>query len=196
MEKTKLTSTTSIEQYQELRAAQNRTKIASLIFERYYERYIEPFKNNAAKHGFSMMAISCLMIESLYAFKKGWKKTGERGGLVFEKFFSESRVFKDFTGSGDDFYANVRCGILHQGETYAGWKITRKGPLFDKATKTINATKFLNAMEDELKIYTDVLKEQTFNSRPWKNALRKLDQICINCKFLPPSCTFQELPHQ
>lgn len=181
MEATKLTSTVTVKQYREFKKKQDSAAIADLIFERFYERYLEPFKNNPAKHGFSMMAAGCLMTESLYCFKKGRKQTGEAGGVAFEKFFSESSALTDFTGSGEEFYKNVRCGILHQGETYGGWKILRKGPLFDKSSKTVNATKYLNAIELELKTYTDYLRVTPFNAESWKGVLRKLDHICENC---------------
>ena len=181
MATTKLTSSVTIRQYRTFKAKKDRDSIADLIFKRFYERYIEPFKNNPSKHGFSMMAVGCLMIEALFCFKEGRKKTGEAGGVVFERFFSESSALTVFSGYGDAFYSNVRCGILHQGETYGGWKILRKGVLFDKTIYTINATKFLDAMERELQTYATFLKGAPFNSKPWKNVIRKLDYICKNC---------------
>ena len=181
MEATKLTSTITVKRYREFKDNENRDEIADLIFERFFERYLEPFKNNPAKHGFSMMAAGCLMNESLYCFKKGRKQTGEAGGTAFENFFSESSALKNFIGYGEEFYKNVRCGILHQGETYRGWKILRKGVLFDRAANAVNATKYLNAMEQELKTFTDCLRVTSFNAKLWKGVIRKLDHICQNC---------------
>ena len=182
MEKTKLASNFSVQDYLKFKEENNREKISDLIFERFFERYIEPFKDNPAKHGFSMMASGCLMVESLYCFQKGRKKTGESGKSVFENFFKDSSSLTDFTDYGEEFYKNVRCGILHQGETYAGWKIQRKGKLFEKSTKTINATRFIDSMEKELKCFADLLKTRHFHRQPWRGVIRKLDHICSNCK--------------
>ena len=121
------------------------------------------------------------MIESIFCFMNGRKRTGESGEIVFEAFFSNSSCLKEFIGHGSDFYSNVRCGILHQGETYAGWKISRKGKLLDIKTKTINATKFMEALEYDLKQYTNKLKQEAMDRRIWKKAIRKLDYICQNC---------------
>ena len=181
MEATKLTSTVTVKQYRVFKDNEDREAIADLIFKRFYERYLEPFKNNPAKHGFSMMAVGCLMTESLYCFKKGRKKTGEEGGTAFENFFSESAALSQFMGYGAEFYKNVRCGILHQGETNGGWKILRKGVLFNKATNTINATKYLNAMERELSSYTGSLRIMPFKNKQWRGVIRRLDYICEHC---------------
>lgn len=135
MENTKLSTNCTVKKYRDYKNKCNRNKIADLIYERFYERYIEPFKNNPAKNGFSMMAVACLMIESLFCLQKGREKTGEAGAVVFASFFSNSRHFNIFTVHGADFYANVRCGILHQSETYDDWLIVRKGALLQPSKK-------------------------------------------------------------
>lgn len=127
-----------------------------------------------------MTAIGCLMIEALHSFRKGWKRTGVKGGEAFEEFFTNSKCLTDFSGIGNDFYSSVRCGILHQAETYNGWKILRKGALVDKANKTLNATYFLKALDKELKRYVDDLKSSPARSDIWKKAIKKLDHMCTN----------------
>lgn len=181
MEETKLTTTVTVREYREFKTRQNREKIADLIYERFFERYIEPFKENQSKHGFSMMAVSCLMIEALFCFRQGRKRTGEKGCDAFEKFFADSSHLREFVGFGGQFYSNVRCGILHQGETYDGWKILRKGELFSQTSKTINATKFMKALENKLCDYTAELRKEPFQSKIWRKAIRKLDHVCANC---------------
>ena len=181
MEVTKLTTTVTVKQYREFKKSGDQEKIANLIYERFFERYIEPFEDNKSKHGFSMMAVSCLMIETLYCFQNGQKRTVGPGGDVFEKFFSDSIHLKEFVGFGREFYSKIRCGILHQGETYGGWKILRKGAIFVQANKTINATKFMKALKDELREFTGKLKSEHLSSKIWKNVIKKLDYICMNC---------------
>jgi hypothetical protein len=147
----KLSKSVTVAKYQEYEAAPNPKGIADFIQERFTERYILPMTGKN-KHGFAMMAVSCLMIETLESFKQGWldtnKKTeyaGKRrslGEVAFHEFFQGNPLFKDFIGVEEDFWKGVRCGILHQGETTRGWHIVRKKqPLFllNPATKTIDA---------------------------------------------------------
>ncbi|MDD5243651.1 MAG: hypothetical protein PHU49_06495 [Syntrophorhabdaceae bacterium] len=178
---TKLTSGITVRQYRDFKDSQDREGIANLIDARFMERYIDPFKNNPSKHGFAMMAVCCLMMEALFCFRRGRKKTGEKGSDVFEKFFVSSAHLKEFVGLGGQFYSNVRCGILHQGETYGGWKILRKGSMLSRTDKTINATAFITALEKELHKYTTELKSAPIRSELWRNAIRKLDHVCENC---------------
>ena len=181
MEDTRLTTTVTVKDYLSYKNGEDREKLADLICDRFMERYIEPFENNPSKHGFSMMAISCLMIEALFCFQKGWKRTDRKSKVAFEQFFSDSPGLKIFASLSQDFYDNVRCGILHQGETYAGWKILRKGNLLEMKTRTINATKFMEALKNDLRGYTDNLRREPFQSNMWEFAITKLDDICDNC---------------
>ena len=181
MEQTKLTTTVTVEKYKQLKKGREREAIAEMLYERFSERYIEPFQNHSFNHGFSIMASSCLMIETLFCFQHGRKKTGQAGGQVFENFFGASEKLKSFEGYGVSFYKNVRCGILHQGETYGGWKIRRSGQLFNSVELVINANKFLDALDHEAKAFTNSLKTIHFYRKPWSGVIRKLDNICDNC---------------
>ena len=96
MKTTKLSSSATVEQYHAFRASKDTTKIANLISERFKERYIEPFENNKAKHGFSMMTIGCLMVEVLHYFKKGWKRSSVKGEDLFEEFLNRLPIYKHF----------------------------------------------------------------------------------------------------
>jgi len=162
---------------------ENRNEIADFVYERFNERYIKPIQNLEPdeKHGFSIMAVSCLMIESLESFKSGYKDTKRKSKKTFTQFLSTESEFKDFSGFEESFYINIRCGILHQSETTNGWKIIRKGKLLDSSRKTINATRFLNKLEKTLKKYTSNLKTENWNSKKWKNLIKKLKSIINNC---------------
>ena len=161
----------------------DKTSILTFLRHRYEERYFEPFKCNSSKHGFSMMAVSCLMIESFVSLEKGWKKTKGPGGEVFEMFFSNSKFLQDFVGIGDEFYKNIRCGILHQAETTGGWIIRRDHglPLLCKTNKVIHATKFMNALYKEFDNFLKSLEGKDFDSPCWKKVIKKIDHIVSNC---------------
>jgi hypothetical protein len=163
-----------------------KNRIADAIRLRFRERYIHPASDPKCKHGFTMMAISCLMIEALESFRQGWKDTNgrDKGKSAFCYFFDSHDRFKDFRGSSQQFYKNVRCGILHQAETTGGWRITRntkETPFFDPESLTINATRFLKNLSDVLDEFCDQLKTAAWESTDWKNAATKLEALCDNC---------------
>tara|TARA_R110000868_G_scaffold8606_9_gene44332 strand:+ start:2440 stop:2637 length:198 start_codon:yes stop_codon:yes gene_type:complete len=59
--------------------------------------------------------------------------------------------------------------------------ILRNGPLLDINNRTINATRFVNALEKSLENYVMHLRANDFNSETWKNAISKIEDICENC---------------
>lgn len=156
--------------------------LVKLIHHRFQNRYIKHVKK--IDSGFLKMAVGCLTIETLESFRQGKKDTKGNGvGLkIFNDFFKrEETLFSGFKDITDDFYKSIRCGILHQAETTNAWRILRKGALLDKRNRTINATKFVNALEKSLDNYIDDLKSKDFNTIIWKNAILKIEDICENC---------------
>ena len=126
----------------------------------------------------------CLLIEDIQSFKEGLKNSNGKGKKLFEDFFEEEdKFFSELKNLGNEFYKNVRCGILHQGETLHGWKVTRSetAPLFDSSTKTINATKFGKQMEKVLENYRQKLEESDINTPIWKYCKKKLNHVINNC---------------
>jgi hypothetical protein len=183
---TELASNFTVAQYETACGAQDRDTIAEALRRRFTERYIGPVTPTKGKqmHGFTMMAISCLMIESLESFCQGWENTNSKSEAAFCYFFDSQRQFNNFRGHFAQFYKNVRCGILHQAETTSGWKITRNktAPLFDTASSlTINATLFLQNLRAVLDGFCDGLKTADWNSTEWKNVRKKMKALCHNC---------------
>jgi len=135
----------------------SKNHIVDLIYHRFYNRYILHLKE--IDSGFLKMAISCLTIEALESFKKGKKDTKGKGVKIFNSFFvSEEAYFPEFKDIYEDFYYNVRCGILHQAETKNAWRIMKIGKLLDTNEKVINANKFVSALEKSLNHYIENLK--------------------------------------
>ena len=177
-----LSSSFSSEDWPDLKASQDKKQIVTVLRHRYEERYFSPFENNKAKHGFSMMAISCLVIESLCAFEKGKNETEDQGAELFEEYFSKSKYLADFSGLGRDFYKHIRCGILHQAETTGGWRIRRAEgePLLDRAKKIIHATKFMDGVKKEFECFLNTLEKEEFDSVLWRNVVSKIDYLVLN----------------
>lgn len=163
-----------------------KNNLVKLIHHRFYNRYIKHL--HKLDSGFLKMAVSCLTIETLESFRQGKKDTKGKGvgQKMFEDFFEiEQKLFPGFKDIAADFYSSIRCGILHQAETTNAWRILRKDDLLDKKNKTINATKFVKALEKALDNYVDSLKTSGFTTTIWKNALFKIEDVCENCNSKP-----------
>lgn len=162
-----------------------RAQVAEFFYNRMVERYINPVKalDCDEKNGFSIMAVSCLLIETYETFRQGWSSSEKQSKAAFCYFFDREDLFAAFRGHAQDFYKNVRCGILHQGETGGGWRITRKSelPLFDGA-RTVNATKFHSQLQQVISNYRDALKVEPVTAGVWKNFREKMKATIKNCE--------------
>lgn len=176
-----LSEKTTVSQYLAMEQSKDTNAIATFIYQRFHERYIRPFDADPkVKNGFIMMVSACLMIEALESFWNGWRKS-PNSALAFCQFFDRNGRFSSLKGQSQEFYTHVRCGIMHQAETTGGWHIRRDLlTLFDMATKTIDATVFLSAMESSLSDYCGVLRAAAWDSERWKNLRKKMKDVCAN----------------
>jgi hypothetical protein len=180
----------TIQTYLDYVDAQNKHGIAKFLYQRLYSRYLKPFsfKNEKYKieykNGFAIMANSCLLIETLQSFKNGWGDSDRKSGQAFKQFFLIDENFSELKTKGQSFYEHIRCGILHQGETTGGWKITRIGTkLFDEKNLVINAKTFANRLEKSLKDYAEELKSEKWDSELWDNFRTRMRKIISHsCK--------------
>lgn len=122
----------TVSDYNKLISDKDREGISNFIYNRLFSRYIRPYSfdnfeyQKKYKNGFSIMANLCLLIETLQSFKNGWGDTDRRSKMAFQQFFHNNTHFAELSQSAVSIYKNVRCGILHQGETTGGWKVTMK----------------------------------------------------------------------
>ena len=169
-QKTRLSKNVTVLYYKRLEGQQDKQGIAKFIEERFIERYIAP------------MPVSCLLIEALESFRQGWPDSIGKSQLAFCNFFDTNVNFAFVHGFSQSFYKGVRCGILHQGETSGGWRIVRKGSLFDASSKTLNAKKFHDEVEVALKKYCAELREADWSEPIWKALRKKMNAVCKNCE--------------
>jgi hypothetical protein len=154
--------------------------------DRIYGRFLEPISDLEKKKytGFLIMAIDCLLIETLQQFIKGVPETPRgKNESYFKKFLIS--YFKEYF---DDekakmFYRQIRCGILHQAETKENSKIKISHELpIVKFTKEkdgliINRKKFHKKLKKAFKSYIGQLKDKT--NEPLRNNFRKkMGYIC------------------
>jgi len=185
-EGTKLTkSGITIDDYLVMVDNNEKNDIAELIENRLIERYITPFEMKSAnKSGFSMMAIACLLIETIDSFQEGVDDTRGETRDSFRRFFSRELLFSEFKEKSEDFYFHVRCGLLHQGETKKGWRINRKNDLPIFQGKNINANLFISGLKKVIQNYALELKNSDMHSsKLWENALKKMEFIIKNCRL-------------
>jgi len=181
---TKLSSTITVSNYRELEVAGDRKAIGKFICQRFDERYFRPILDSSNKHGFTMMAIGCLVIETLESFYQGRRDSVRISKKMFRDFFNRETALKVFFSEDDWFYYKVRCGILHQAEIVGGWRVIRTGDLLNSVEKTINAKKFIQELQKILKNYEIQLQTDELL---WSNFKLKMDAICQNCQNPPES---------
>src|SRR5262249_20476125 len=131
MENVKLSRKTTVAKYRQMEVAQDRAGVVRFLRERFAERYFRPLESVQTPHGFFTMAISCLLIEAIQAFRNGWQGTTAQRKKPYRKFFQDHRSFGVSAAQADELYDNIRSGILHLGETFGGWRIRRRGAMLD-----------------------------------------------------------------
>ena len=184
----------------------NKKLISELIYQRYYNRFLKLFfynskvelsyykKNSNAivkndfnteyKNGFIIMTSCCLLIETIASYFEGINQTKKSGSEVFNFIFNKANEYnndlKDFVN--EPFYKNVRCALLHQGETYNKFKIRRDGILYDRENKIINAKLFCDSLNQFLISYKKELCAEKWDGALWDNCRLKLRFIIQNSR--------------
>lgn len=134
--------------------------------------------------GFTVLAIDCLLLEAIQAFKRGYHtKNPKQSRAAYKELLLNSPHFAPWFAdekSVDDFYTYVRNGLLHDGETRKGYLVKTKGKLLEKMTNgsvLVNRKAFHHALCQEFTAYVDQL------SHPIENQLRRnlvtaIDGVC------------------
>lgn len=110
--------------------------------------------------GFAILAIDCLLVETLQRFREGRSAPRENGRLV-RTFLGErlSEWFDDGSATqskADTFYKRCRCGLHHSGQTDGDFRVRRSGPLIEFADGervAVNRTAFHEALKREFDAY-------------------------------------------
>lgn len=178
-ENTKLSSSTTVARYLELRQADDRKALSAFIRERFEERYFKPIEDSRSKHGFASLAVACIVIETLESYYQGRADTRNVSAQMFRNFFKRDTPLKVFSSTDDWFFKNIRCGLLHQSEVRRGWRVLRSGPLLDTKARAINATRLLRELRKAVAAYG---QELTVNEQCWHQFKKKMKAVCGNCK--------------
>ena len=85
-----------------------------------YLNQIDSLSCDINANGFAIMALNCLLVEALYQFENGLEKTEKGNKAAYAKFLKrlDPVSFCD-VALAEEFYTNIRCGILHSAQTKA-----------------------------------------------------------------------------
>jgi hypothetical protein len=103
-----------VARYRELEQAEDRVALASFVRQRFDERYFDPVDNSRSKHGFTLIAVACLVVEALESFYQGRADTRTLSRQMFRDFFNRDTALKVFAGGNDWFFEDIRCGLIKQ----------------------------------------------------------------------------------
>lgn len=166
-------------------------KAVEIFRSRIQERYLEPVniiiqKDSTwkPKYGFSILAIDCLLIETLQAFREGKTDTNRTSKQTFRNFLTMTDSFKNHFDNekANKFYEHFRCGILHQSEIKENSLVKTNSnlPLVswepDDNKMIINRRKFHDLLVKEFDNYIEQLKMGDAKLR--KNFITKMNYIC------------------
>lgn len=130
-------------------------------------RYIEPTDllistendklANQRRFGFTVLAIDCLLVETIGAFLDGLEDTDGASKKTFCKFLTSRQQFSgEFTQQlAEQFYREFRCGVLHQAEVGGSSKVWSVGPLLQNVDGSliVNRNMFHERLKAEFASY-------------------------------------------
>lgn len=167
-------------------------KAVDILKDRIEHRFLEPAGEimELPWSGFAIMALDCLLIETLQQFRKGVCETERgKGREYFTEFLTETSFGEYFNQDmAEKFYRHVRNGILHQAETKENTKIRAFGelvcPTKDLNGLIVNRNKFHKRLVKEFHKYLDDLRKGE-DDLLRENFRRKMDYICRMGQYEP-----------
>lgn len=135
--------------------------------------------------GFAVLALDCLLIETLQQFREGEKETPYRKAPeYFVRFLTETSFGEFFTeDTARKFYDQIRCGILHQAEVKGNSlvRIPQNEPLVrltkDGKGVIVNRKSFHEQLVRVFEEYLSRLRDPS-NEDQRDKFKKKMDYIC------------------
>jgi hypothetical protein len=113
--------------------------------------------------GFVVLSIDCLLAETIQQFIEGRKHSKDISGKVFRRFLERPQFQPHFATEKvrEDFYDDIRCGLLHQAEAKNKWLVRRTQNELLKNLGAdgyiIDVERFHAALKDSLEEYFTLL---------------------------------------
>ena len=170
-------------------------KMVEIFRDRIESRFLKPIRLIAEHHdmgafsGFSILALDCLIIETLNQFYSGLDETKGSHEKAFWNFFKNSEFFKDHfpqEKNASIFYKHIRCGILHQAQTKKKSVVRIDQEAMIQSVEgdiseslIVDRSKFHEAVENEISSYMKRLKNgDEENAELRRNFVKKMNFIC------------------
>jgi hypothetical protein len=171
-----------------------------MLHDRIQSRFLQPVDHlkNAPQStdlgfGFAMLALDCLLIDTIQSFREGRLKGNEaRTARAFVDFFRASTRFGSPIWSRrliDEFFDAIRCGLMHDGETRKGWRLRRRHETAIVERSDEGYVLYRDNFHDALKAEFETYKEELSAGRTpalRENFLIRMDAIC-DLAVAPPS---------
>ena len=133
--------------------------------------------------GFAVLALDCLLIETLQQFREGADETPRRKGEQYFVDFLTTAPFSAYfsKATAAKFYDHFRCGILLQAEIKSSSKVRRNGQLVaptpDGNGLIINRKQFHATLRKAFAEYLRALRNRS-DALLCQNFVKKMSYIC------------------
>ena len=149
----------------------------SLMHPSRYRNHSEMWHPNADEatlmpNGFAVMALVCLLMETLMQFREGYPKTPDgRNKELYKSFLMTKLRFSQTEATR--FYEDIRCGILHSAETKKN------------SCLTIEQAKPVMMVNDSIKVDVEKIKRLLHNYfRRYQNELKREANVSLRVNFI------------
>ena len=163
-------------------------KAINIFEDRYRGRFLDIIDIISCRNGagFAVMALDCLLIETLQQFREGVEETPRGQSRKYFCRFLTQTSFKDYFNDelANLFYDQIRCGILHQAEVKKSSRIqTRDSVQLISKDETggiiINRRKLHKMMESVFQEYVNALRKNDLPDDVIReNFQKKMNVIC------------------
>jgi hypothetical protein len=171
------------------------TKRVEIFEDRIEGRFLKPVRLIADDNelcefaGFSILALDCLIVETLNQFYSGIDETTGNHSKAFWEFFKKSPFFKDHFSkkTAEIFYSHFRCGLLHQAQTKKKSVVRMDQDAMIQPVDNddvslgliVDRTKFHEALENEIADYRKkLIVGGEENAELRDNFVKKMNIIC------------------
>lgn len=162
-------------------------KAIDIFEDRIRGRFLEPISRmeEYVYAGFAILALDCLLIETLQQFREGKPQTPRgKSQEYFVRFLTETSFSEWFTKEkAKMFYEQIRCGILHQAEVGGNSRVLIRESISlanlteDSRGLVINRKLFHQQLLKEFETYTSKLRDSSGQELRAKFK-RKMDYTC------------------
>lgn len=132
-------------------------------------------------NGFTIMALNCLLIETLFQFRDGKEETPRPNSKTYPAFLLQefSSAFTD-QQVAESFYSNIRCGILHSAQTKNESRLSDREDVivtFDGETLVVSVKGITSMLKTYFERYLQKLSDPN-ESTLRTNFIKKMKFVC------------------